>query len=561
MLNLSPSIITNSVKISLVFIFQLLCLFSFSQNRSFGTLPLVKSGTFDAGSGGNLNHTDDYKQILSVYEKLVNARGDFRYPVPKLFLKDEVANVAYIDYDVNEITFELKAYNVAKKHGDKAVAFLLGHELTHYYEKHSWKSAFAKSNSDLKLGKDLSELQDKVAYETEADYLGGFLAYTAGFGFYKDIGKIIGDLYKEYDFDPELNDYPSLNDRIELSNRSVKKIESLVDVFDAANLLMAIGKDEAAYKYYEYILRDFQSRELYNNIGVLATRNTMSLMDKDSLKFKYVSALDIDFQGSKDVSRPVNEQIEEGLNQAILHFNAAINLDPNYAPAFLNKANAYALKKDYTKALFYINEEAIPCAKKDSVKYAKTLTDALVLQGIIAAKMGDENLAADKFAEAKNKGNNLGEANLAILSNTVKTLLTGDNQQDFFAEKIGVHSLQLQFQKRKIDPAKKPLKISNTLTLFQNSPADSLSKVFICQSDDPKIRTNFLIASDQYKASNSAGILIGDDDKKVIEKHGTPKQIINTVQGEMYIYESIIYFIKNNKVVKWATYSTKSFII
>lgn len=560
MLDLSPSII-YSIRSSLVIAFQFLYIFCFCQNRSFGTLPLIKSDTFIQGSVENLNHTEDYKQILNVYEKLVNARGDFRYVVPKLFLKDEVANVAYIDYDANEITFELKAYNVAKKYGDKAIAFLLGHELTHYYEKHAWKSAFAKSNTDLKIGKDLNEIQDKVAYETEADYLGGFLAYTAGFGFYKDIGNIIGELYKAYDFDPELNDYPALNDRIELSKRSVKKIESLVDVFDAANLLMAIGKDEAAYKYYEYILRDFQSRELYNNIGVLATRNAMALMDKDSLKFKFVSALDINFQGSKDVSKPVNEQIEEGLNQAILHFNAAINLDPNYAPAYLNKANAYALKKDYTKALFYLNEEAVPIAKKDTIKYAKTLTDALVLKGIIAAKTGNEDLATDKFTEAKNKGNNLGDVNLAILRKVGRSVQPVVSQQDFFTENIGVHSLQLQFQKRKIDPGKKPIKISKMLTLFQNTPADSLSKVFICQSDDPKIRTNFLITSDHYTASNSAGIHIGDDDKKVMEKHGKPKQIINTVQGEMYVYESIIYFIKNNKVVKWATYSSRTFII
>ena len=443
MLSLTPKIVPRYVKRTLILTFLVLSFFSYCQNRSFGTLPLIKTDSIIQSSEENLNHTDDYKHILNIYEKLVNARGDYRYIVPKLFLKDEVANVAYIDYNANEITFELTAYNVAKKHGDKAIAFLLGHELSHYYEKHAWKNAFAKSNADLKLGRDLSELQDKVAYETEADYLGGFLAYTAGFGFYQDIGKIIEDLYKAYNFDPELNGYPSLSDRKELSNRSAKKIESLIDVFDAANLLMAIGKDDAAYKYYEYILKEFQSRELYNNIGVLATRNAMALMDKDSLKFIYVSALDINFQGSKDVSIPVNEQIEEGLNQAILHFNAAINLDVNYAPAYLNKANVYALKKEYSKALFYLNEEAIPCAKKDAVKYAKTLTDAMVLQGIIAAKTGKVELAAEKFSEAKSLGNKLGDTNLDILRNEAKILQTRFEQQDFFTEKIGAHSLQV----------------------------------------------------------------------------------------------------------------------
>ena len=47
---------------------------------------------------------------------------------------------------------------------------------------------------------------------------------------------------------------------------------------------------------------------------------------------------------------------------------------------------------------------------------------------------------------------------------------------------------------------------------------------------------------DKYKGSTTTGISIGDESKKVINEHGDPNQIINTTQGELYIYDSIIFF-------------------
>ena len=86
----------------------------FSQNRSFTTLPLAQSDTLIINSTGDLNHTADYKRISTFYNNLVNARGDFRSPVPPLFLKDEEGYVAYIDYNLNEITLEKKRLMYAR---------------------------------------------------------------------------------------------------------------------------------------------------------------------------------------------------------------------------------------------------------------------------------------------------------------------------------------------------------------------------------------------------------------------------------------------------------------
>ncbi|MBK9643250.1 MAG: hypothetical protein IPO72_18700 [Saprospiraceae bacterium] len=161
-----------------------------------------------------------------------------------------------------------KAYDACLPYGDAAIAFLLGHELTHYYEKHAWRSGFAGNNNDLKASRSLKvDNNDMVSNEIEADYLGGFLAYSAGFGLFDKGGEIIKSVYKDYKMKDDIDGYPSLQDRVELSKRSASKLESLIDAFEMANMLNATGKFEEAKYYYKYILMHYQSREIYNNVG------------------------------------------------------------------------------------------------------------------------------------------------------------------------------------------------------------------------------------------------------------------------------------------------------
>ena len=308
--------------------------FLFGQTPALSTLPLVQTADTTPTSPEKNLENQDLEKIKNIYQKLVSARGDFRYRVPEVFLRDEVSRVASIDYERLEIVLEEKAYKTCQKYGDAAIAFLLGHELTHYYEKHAWRNGFAADYSDLKVGKNLKSLQDQVANETQADYLGGFLAYSAGYGMFEKSDSIIGDLYKEYKLGESIVGYPSLSDRKELAKRTTKKLESLIDVFEMGNLLAAIGKYSEAYQYYNYILMQYQSREIYNNIGVTSVMNALQYFDKEKeLIYNYPLEIDLVMTGSRD-----NSSIEtrnELLKNAIRQFDASINLDPEYSPAYL----------------------------------------------------------------------------------------------------------------------------------------------------------------------------------------------------------------------------------
>ncbi|MBK8722263.1 MAG: hypothetical protein IPL95_08325 [Saprospiraceae bacterium] len=378
------------------------------------TLPIIqKDSNFQNNETGNLNDTPDYSRILNIYQRLINARGDFRYLVPKLYLKQEESHVASIDYNKSEIVLEKKAYDVCSKFGDAAIAFLLAHELTHYYEKHAYgKIFFASEIVDLNVSKNINSVQNQVLNETQADYLGGFLAYSAGFGLFEKGDSLIANLYQSYGLGENLDGYPSKSDRMVLSKRIAEKVKTLVDVFEMANLLSAIGKHHEAYLYYKYILNQYQSREIYNNLGVSAVMDAMTYFNKDSLKFSYVNEMDVQFRGSRDLAN----RKDSILKQAIFHFDAAISLDPDYSIAYLNKANAYALLNNLSKAKFYLEEEALPIVLKTKTN-SKTLSDIHVLQGIIAAREGNNSLATTFFNKAIENNNQLGQINLDVLNN------------------------------------------------------------------------------------------------------------------------------------------------
>jgi hypothetical protein len=528
-----------------------------AQNRSFGTLPLVRGADEPTiVTQGDLNNSDEYQHILEIYNKLVETRGDFRYRVPDLYLKDVEGMVASINYDTYDITLEKKAYDICKEIGDNAIAFLLAHELTHYYEKHAWRKAFIKDNRNLEISKRLNSIHDDVVHETEADMLGGFLAYAAGYGLFEDADSVITRLYRAYNFPDTLDLYPVKSERIEIANRSSKEMKLLANVFDVANYLIGVDKHEQAYAYYEYISNNYQSPDIYNNIGVLGVINVMKLFDEDDLKFKYVTELDIDFAGSRDATRDIPAEIENGLNQAIAQFNAAISMNPNYAPAYLNKANAFALKRDWVRADFYLNQEAKTVAMKDTVKYKKVLQDIKVLNGIIAYEQGDSSKARAIFEEAKSEGSQIAAENLRILDGGKFNHNPSHIIENSTETIDGLTINKLWGRGSRIDN-KKTVAVNSKYVLMQRLTQNGHGQGFIHRNLETRMLIAFIATRDSYEGATAAGIKHGSLEEDVVAAYGEPVLRRETTQGQMMIYDNITFIIKDNKVVKWVIYGRK----
>src|SRR5690349_3723993 len=100
----------------------------------------------EAGSNNNGQVTAwKYTVANKVFGELLRARGDFRMQAPTLVMNKRERYVAWMDPDQVQIGLEEKAYDICATFGKdslNALAALLAHELTHYYEKHDWSRHF-----------------------------------------------------------------------------------------------------------------------------------------------------------------------------------------------------------------------------------------------------------------------------------------------------------------------------------------------------------------------------------------------------------------------------------
>ena len=224
----------------------------------------VKAPSGSSGAG-MISSGQKFETAKKVFDALIQARGDRRMQVPTFVMSRKERYVAWMNPNAVEVGLEEKAYDICTSFGDDSLnvmAIMIGHEIAHYYEKHSWKKHFAKSHKDLDALELLEGLDEGVRNETEADFAVGFLAYSAGFNTFGRMTEFMDKVYKEYGLDENLKGYPSLSDRKKISEQSEERLKELIEVYEMANYMTAIGQYEYAIEYYQYVLQDYQSREL-----------------------------------------------------------------------------------------------------------------------------------------------------------------------------------------------------------------------------------------------------------------------------------------------------------
>ncbi|MCB0533767.1 MAG: tetratricopeptide repeat protein [Lewinellaceae bacterium] len=508
----------------------------------FSTLPLAKKETSAILTGQRIQSGPKYERALRIYTALVEARGDRRYPLPTLVMQNVEYQVACIDYSELEIILEEKAYDVCDAfgaQGDAALATLLGHELSHYYEKHAWRRNFVANYADLKVGIRLDSLHDDVANETQADYFGGFLTYSAGFGLFEKSAALIDSLYSAYGIPEQISGYPSLSDRKTLSHRTTKKLERLVEVFDMANLLTAAGKYGEACQYYKYILQEYQSREIYNNVGVTAILHALSIFDNRQKKFHLPIELDLETANSRGASNA--EELQRNLlEEAIRHFDAAISMDPDYAPAYLNKACAYLLLGDAQRAEFYANVEARQAAARRN--QPKVETDIGILLGILAANRGDKAIAQTYFETAAAQENVLARANLNLLLDKPEHLASFMSSKGAYApESISQQTMTEIAQAPHVEDSRS-VNIQKDLRFLQNDEQDSENgRLFVSYQADDFTYSLFLLTPPNYTGKTARGIYRGASYSGIEAVYGPPESRIQTPQGQLLVYKDIIF--------------------
>lgn len=338
-----------------------------------------------------------------VYAQLKSAIGDHQRVFPVLEIRPGARTVLSYNKHRNTIFVDEKALEVCRSFGYQerdAFAFLLAHEITHFYQEHSWQEAgFATSFLTNR-----HHFEEHIADEKEADLFGAFITHVAGYQSIKIIPDVFDRIYQAYDLKEQLDNYPSITQRKATAAEVCEKVKELIQVFETANHLMLLGEYTAAISAYEYILNFVQYKELYNNAGVSLFAAAALQNSYYDLAYRYPIELDLDLP----LRKGVNADQQELLAKAIEYLSIASSLDNQHYPTYINLACAYSLSKQYHKAEMIISQ------LQTFVTNPKHLAELLVLQGIMQAQQSNQAAAAQYLSEARYKSKDSGIEQLAI---------------------------------------------------------------------------------------------------------------------------------------------------
>lgn len=493
-----------------------------------------------------------YKKTIAqkVFNDLLLGRGDFRMQTPVLVMTKQERYIAYYKPDQVQITLEEKAYDVCTTFGKdslNALAALLSHELTHYYEKHDWSRHFARENQGMETARQVENLKEGLKQEAQADYIGGFMAFSVGYNTYGIMPKLLKALYRDYELPEDLPGYPTLTERLQMVDNAMVQLRDLQIVFETANLLTILGNYADANTYYRNILQTYQSREIYNNAGVNAALAGLALVEPGEMP--YVLPLELDPK-SRLFGIKSNDQEKEARKNNLFktaqeQFERAILLDEHYATAYLNKACVHTLRGEWDDADYVIRKG------KKQARDASGALDFEVLEGIIAALQKDDATASRHFEQAKSQGSALAQTNLNVLQGAPKpgipTMPASKGLEEIEQFPLA-DFLTTPTTDREVKVAEK---VFCGLRQFKNS------RLFIHYANGGKSYVLVQETQPDYAGRTLQGIALDSPQDKVVAAYGKPPKTLALPAGSVWVYPEINLFFRFNaqsKVESWAVY-------
>lgn len=521
-----------------------------------GVFAYVRNSQGQAARGNVAGYK--YEVAAGIFNRLVQARGDFRQPAPDFVMNDGRRNMAWMNPKKRQIGLEEAAYDLCTTFGPdslNALAALLAHEVIHYYEKHDWTRQFASANPDTEAAKALKGPRDGLPLETQADYLGGFLALSAGFDTYGIVPELLPKAYAAYGLPAQLPDYPPLADRIAFAHNASEHLQKLSTAFRAGSCLTVVGAYNEALDYFQYVLKDYQSRELYNNLGVLDVLSALEYFSPKEMPYALPLELDAESRLHRSSRAVDSVAVRTALLQdALRQFERAGQLDENYPAALLNMACAHLLLDEGEDATYWARK-----AKKlgQKLKLAQEAADAEVLLGIIAVLEGDRETAEATFRKAAAAGHPLGVANLAALTGegaSASGILGFATTPETGVERIDGLLLDDFMAAPDLD-----MQVEVSKGVFCGFKQRPNSQVVVHYVDENNYAF-FLISRENFEGATRRGIKAGDTLDALLEAYPGRHNVVSARQGTFLVYplEKLIFLIgSDGKMKQWMVFRMK----
>ncbi|WP_297516453.1 M48 family metalloprotease [Flavobacterium sp.] len=306
-------------------------------------------------------------QIRKVFNQIVLAYGSSKTAPELVVTKQKQDRPAFYKFDKKPIvTIDAYLFTICRSFGKdslNALSVVIGHELAHYYNEHSFCTdfAFAIRNKNEVFSKKvkLIDKNQKIIYETQADDKGLFYAAIAGYEPFEVQPKLLDTIYTQYLL-KDADGYPTKVQRKEIAKNALLKAKRLYETFTLGLKYIQEKNYDKAIEAFNTVNNDFPSRENYNNLGVAKTRKALDLQEPNTIekaspeRFLYPIEIENKSRLNKEITRSLDdnsEVIEQLLKDAQNDFQEAIRLDPNFTKGYINLACVLDLLGNYPKSI------------------------------------------------------------------------------------------------------------------------------------------------------------------------------------------------------------------
>ncbi len=531
-------------------------------------------------------HHQEYKFVVSknLFNELVNAFGSSLAP-PQLEINRKIDNqqkfiASYIPGSTPMIIFDEEVYDVCVTYGTdslNALASIMSHELAHYFQRHNFCSDFASTlGSQNSLVKDISSIEKstKVKTESEADYYGMFYGYVAGFETYRIVPSLLENIYGHYHLPEQVTGYPSLTERKGIASLSAKKLEEWCAIFDAGELLFVLKRYDEAFRCFDKLAREFPSREIINNAGVIKVYSALELTNSEEFPF----ILPIEFDAVTRLKQGNSRSLPDSdanrkndlLNTAKDLFEKASEKDPAYLNSRINLGCTYLLLKNYEMVIGLMNPLIQQPANNLS---SENLARVFALQGMAKYYLQDKKSAEENFIKAyelskvtslKYNLHVFEELNKGVLQSLSDNLsyLIGLKKDALAKPEISMNPINEKIDQKSIDQL--TLTITGKSIAIDESPlpidvhyqySTDHSEIFIQTPSSVLLKS--LNTDFKYSGRTSQGIGLNYPMSTIVNRYGSPTYIIDSYKGKYLVYRKarIIFYINPaGLVAKWSIY-------
>lgn len=360
-----------------------------------------------------------FDKTEEVYKNIIEAIGNKFPPPPSLNFSSSEKWAAFLSG--NNIVVEKKLIEelCEQNNFEDKISYVIAHELAHHYLNHTWMSNTGFSHSspigDFVYEQGRTPEQRKLA-ETQADLYAGFFGQIAGYNTLAYAQETLAHVYGSYNFKKEITGYPSYDERIEIISTKKKEASVLSVLFEAGNAFLELKEYLLAEKcYLDIIQNNFNSREIYNNLGLTYLMGAISVDDIFS-KYNYPIHLDLDTRAEINKTRSsFTADFNTLTKHAKSYFSTSIELDPKYEKAKKNilVLEFVSLKKQGIKNIIKLPKFTnIDDVDKADLKVIELLIDGASFRKVKrAARKGSElsrfNLKQPKQVEYNNNSDAL----------------------------------------------------------------------------------------------------------------------------------------------------------